>query len=228
MKNKAYAVIAAAGSGSRMGGISKPNIRILGKTLFEYVLDAFCESSVSGIAVVCSQDNRRSLEELAAGCGKPVKFVLGGKTRADSVFNGVSACDDAEIICTHDCARPFITKELIDEAIAEAIAFGASCVCSPVTDTLKYKDPETGIISTPARENMFAVQTPQCFKKELYLQARNNFGEDISSFTDETSLLEAQGIEVKYIKKLQTNMKLTATDDVPIAEILMKQRVMTK
>ncbi len=225
MELKSYAVIAAAGSGTRMGGISKPNIKILGKTLFEYVLDAFCSSCVKGITVVCSADNIDSLKELAKGSSKPVNFVLGGKTRAESIFNGVSACEDGDIICAHDCARPFITAELINEAIDAASEFGASCLCMPVTDTLKHKDPLTGAVSTPNRDDLFAVQTPQCFKKEIYLRAKEKAGEEYCNFTDETSLLEFNGCEVKYIKKLQTNMKLTALDDVPIAEILMKQRL---
>ena len=227
MKKKSFAVIAAAGSGQRMGGISKPNIELLGKSLFEYVMEAFCQSSVDGIAVVCSEDNEESLRRIANGFAKPIIFLRGGKTRAESVRNGIDRCGDAEIICVHDCARPFITKEMIEESISAAEEFGAACVCSPITDTVKYKEPETGIVSTPARENMFAVQTPQCFKKEHYLRAEEAFREEISLFTDETSLLEAIGIEVKYIKTLNTNMKLTAIDDVPIAEILMKQRVKT-
>lgn len=222
---KSCAVIAAAGSGRRMGGVSKPNIKLLGKTLFEYVLDAFDESSVDEIVVVCSEDNENSLRELAKGYKTPITLVRGGETRAQSVFNGISASKDAEIFCVHDCARPFITKEVIEETINAAEKFGASCVCSPITDTLKYKDPETGVVSTPDRGNMFAVQTPQCFKKSLYLRARESVGEDITIFTDETSLLEKIGVEVKYIKRLETNMKLTAIDDVPIAEIIMKQKV---
>lgn len=227
MKKKSFAVIAAAGSGRRMGGVSKPNIELLGKTLFEYVMEAFCQSSVDRIAVVCSEDNEDSLRRLAEGFKKPVVFLRGGETRAESVRNGICQCGDAEIICVHDCARPFITKEMIEESISAAEEFGAACVCSPITDTVKYKDPETGIVSTPDRANMFAVQTPQCFKKERYLRALEAFGEGISSFTDETSLLEAMGTEVKYIKTLAVNMKLTAIDDVPIAEILMKRRVKT-
>lgn len=210
-----------------MGGVSKPNIELLGKTLFEYVLDAFEKSFIDEIVVVCSEDNESSLAKLAKSYSKPIKLVRGGETRAESVFNGISA-SDAEVFCVHDCARPFITKELIEKTVASAAEFGAACVCSPVIDTLKYKDPITGLVSTPERANMFAVQTPQCFKKSLYTQARTAVGDRISEFTDETSLLETIKAEVKYIKHLDTNMKLTAIDDVPIAEIIMKQRVKTK
>lgn len=222
---KAYAVIAAAGSGSRMGGVSKPNIEILGKTLFEYVLGSFESSRVDGIVVVCSEDNESSLRGLASGCKKPITFTRGGATRAESVKNGIEAAGkEAYLICAHDCARPFVTPEMINEALEAAERQGASCVCSSVTDTIKQKDPITGFVSTPERAHLFAVQTPQCFKRSLYLHAAGAVGEAISDFTDETSLLEEVGVEVCYINRPETNMKITAIDDIPIAEILMKRR----
>lgn len=228
-EKKVCAVIAAAGSGNRMGGISKPNIEILGKALFEYVLEAFDNSCVSEIVVVCSEDNEASLRALANGFEKPISFTRGGATRAESIANGInSASKGCEIICTHDCARPFVTAEMIDKTVLEAALHGAACVCSPVTDTVKHKDPLTGFVSTPERANLFAVQTPQCFKKSLYLYAASALGSGISDFTDETSVLEEIGVEVSYISHSGTNMKLTAPDDVPIAELLMKKRKASK
>lgn len=222
-KIRSCAVIAAAGSGRRMGGIDKPNITLLGKTLFEYVLGAVNDSFIDEVVVVCSEDNELLLKSSAQGFKKPIRFVLGGETRADSVFNGISAAsEDTEIICVHDCARPFITKEIIEATVDAASVHGASCVCAPVTDTVKYKDPETGTVSTPDRNNMFAVQTPQCFKKTLYYSAVKAAGSKIRKFTDETSLLESIGIEVCYIKHADINMKLTAKSDIPLAEAIAK------
>ncbi len=225
MVKKAYAVIAAAGSGRRMGGVSKPNIEILGKTLFEYVLGAFEESCVDGIVVVCSEDNEDSLRGLASGCKKPITFTRGGATRAESVRNGIEeAGREAYLVCVHDCARPFVTPEMINETLKAAEMQGAACVCSPMTDTVKQKDPITGFVSTPERASLFAVQTPQAFKRSLYIHAANAVGDGLKDFTDETSLLEEIGVEVCYINRTETNMKITAIDDVPIAEILMKRR----
>lgn len=222
-KAKACAVVAAAGSGQRMGGVSKPNITLLGKTLFEYVLGAFDASSVNEIVVVCSEDNKASLQALAKGFKKPIRFVLGGSTRAQSVFNGVSASDqDSEIICVHDCARPFVTPEMIDTAISAAERSGASCVCSPVTDTVKFRK-DSGEIITPDRNKMFGVQTPQCFKKSLYFSSRSR-AENVDLFTDETSLLENCGFQVEYLMTTENNMKLTSKSDVPLAEAIMKNK----
>ncbi len=230
MNNQKFtAVIAAAGSGTRMGGVSKPNIKLLGKTLFEYVLQAINDSIIQNIVVVCSEDNKDSLIELSKISNKPIKFVLGGKMRAESILNGVLATEgDDCIICAHDCARPFITGEMINQTCLLAAEKGAACVCSPVIDTLKYKDPQNGTVFTPDRNNMFAVQTPQCFQKELYLKAKDFAGEAFSLFTDETSIIENYGASVEYIRWQDTNIKLTAVDDVPIAEILMERRLNKK
>ena len=113
---------------------------------------------------------------------------------------------------------------MINQALKAAIEAGASCVCSPVVDTIKYVNPETNKITTPKRENLFAVQTPQCFEKKLYLDAVNSV-EGIDTFTDETSLLERIGVKVNYIKVNQTNMKLTSPDDVPMAEFLLRKEI---
>ena len=174
--------------------------------------------------MVCSEDNEDSLRELAKGFNKPLMQVRGGESRAESVFNGINACADADIICVQDCARPFVTAEIINTTVKAAEEFGAACVCAPVTDTVKYKDPSTGLVSTIDRANLFAVQTPQTFKKEIYLSAVSSAEGDISGFTDETSLIEASGKGVEYIPWSETNMKLTALDDIPIAEILMKRK----
>ncbi|MBR2900883.1 MAG: 2-C-methyl-D-erythritol 4-phosphate cytidylyltransferase [Clostridia bacterium] len=221
---KVCAVIAAAGSGSRMGGVSKPNIKILGRTLFEYVLSAIEDSFIDEIVVVCSKDNEESLKELAKSFNKPIKFVLGGSMRAESIKNGVLASsEDIEIICAHDCARPFVTREILEDTVNRAIETGASCVCSSVTDTVKYKNPQTNEVTTLDRSNMFAVQTPQCFNKRLYLDAVEHASDIYGNFTDETSLIEYFGAKVDYIVRTEPNMKLTSPSDVALAEAIFKQ-----
>ncbi len=223
-RKKVCAVIAAAGSGSRMGGVSKPNIKISGRTLFEYVLSAIENSFIDEVVVVCSKDNIDSLKELSVGYKTPIKFVLGGSMRAESIRNGVLASsDDIDIICAHDCARPFITKEILEDTVNRAIDSGASCVCSPVTDTVKYRNPQTNEVSTLDRSNMFAVQTPQCFNKKLYLDAVEHAKDIYGNFTDETSLLEHFGAKVDYIVRTEPNMKLTSPSDVSVAEAILKK-----
>ncbi|MBO4277955.1 MAG: 2-C-methyl-D-erythritol 4-phosphate cytidylyltransferase [Clostridia bacterium] len=215
-----FAVIVAAGGGTRMGGVSKPLIKLGKKTLFEYVLQAFCDSEAEKITVVCTPGNAQALKELAAGDSKPVEFTFGGETRADSVFNGVKKCGKCGYAVVHDCARPFVTPEIIASVIAGAKETGVSTACTQVTDTVKYVDAENGVIYTPERKNLLAIQTPQCFAYPLYLPAYLLAKSQKHEYTDETSMLEAAGAKVKYVICDASNIKLTTKADVMTARAI--------
>lgn len=219
------AVIVAAGSGTRMGGISKPEIRLDGVSLFARVLRAFDASSVREIVVVCGE-NRPRLEKIASDVhpSKPVRFCAGGKTRTASVFNGVNACAEENLlICVHDCARPFVTPEIIDTVIAEARQSGAATACCPVTDTIKYVDTEHHAVYTPAREHLVALQTPQVFRRDFYQVAYAVAGKSGkgASYTDETAMLEAAGVPVSYVQTDARNIKLTTREDLTLARAIL-------
>ena len=217
------AVIVAAGSGKRMGGVSKPLIKLGKKTLFEYVLEAFCASSVDSIVVVCSGQNEEALKDIAANFGeKPISFSPGGNTRAESVFFGVKECGRCDYVCVHDCARPFVTPEIIENVIAGAKETGASTACSPVTDTIKFVDEEHGAIYTPEREHLLSIQTPQCFRREYYLPAFALAASDKKVFTDESALMEHAGIKVNYVRCDASNIKLTTKDDLEMFKAYLK------
>lgn len=204
-----------------MGGISKPLIKLGQKTLFEYVLDAFSASSVTKIIVVCSKENEESLRSLSAGVTeKEIDFTLGGETRSESVFFGVKKCGKCDYVCVHDCARPFVTAEIIDSVIESAKETGASTACAPVTDTIKFVDEERHVIYTPQRRHLLSIQTPQCFKKDLYLPAYALASAQKAEFTDETALLENAGTKVKYLQTDSNNIKLTTKSDVMLARAI--------
>ena len=98
---------------------------------------------------------------------KVLKIVVGGKERQDSVYNGLKAIDDCEIVLIHDGARPFVTFEIIENGIRYAKLYGA-CTCGVIPkDTMKIKDEEGFSAGTPDRNKLFSVQTPQCFKYSL-------------------------------------------------------------
>lgn len=218
-------VIVAAGSGKRMGGISKPEILLDGVSLFARVLQAFDRSSVQEIVVVCGE-NRPRLEQIAKGVlpSKPVRFCVGGKTRTESVFNGVNACKKNNLlICVHDCARPFVTPEIIETVIAAARQGGIATACCPVTDTVKYVDTEHHTVYTPAREHLVALQTPQVFRRDFYEVAyavANKSGKG-ASYTDETAMLEAAGASVSYVQTDAGNIKLTTREDLTLARAIL-------
>lgn len=216
-------VIVAAGSGTRMGGISKPEILLDGVSLFARVLQAFDGSCVQEIIVVCGE-NRPRLEKIASGVhpAKPVRFCAGGKTRTSSVFNGVNACAEEHLlICVHDCARPFVTPEIIDTVVAEARQSGAATACSSVTDTIKYVDTEHHAVYTPAREHLVALQTPQVFRRDFYQVAYAVAKGKGASYTDETAMLEAAGASVSYVQTDARNIKLTNRGDLTLARAIL-------
>lgn len=219
------AVVVAAGSGTRMGGISKPEIKLHGKPLLLHVLDAFFRAEVSEIIVVCGS-NRSRLEALAPeNPPVPVRFCAGGAVRSESVFRGVCAASrSSDYICVHDCARPFVTPELIDETIREAIRTGAASACSPVTDTVKYVDEERHVIYTPVRKHLIAMQTPQVFRKDQYRAAYAIALRKKADYTDETAMLEAAGVKVAYVRGPASNIKLTTKEDLLLARAIVLLR----
>ena len=219
------AIIVAAGSGTRMGGVSKPELTLGGKALLSYVTEAFLQSSVDELIIVCGT-NRPRLEALAPkNAPKPIRFCDGGSTRTLSVFAGVNAADKrADYCCVHDCARPFVTKEIIEAVVEEAKKTGASTACTPVTDTIKYVDEAHSLLYTPERKHLLALQTPQVFRKSLYLAAYALASKAGSAFTDETAMLEQAGFRVSYVQCPASNRKLTTKEDLLLARALVLLR----
>lgn len=232
---KVSAVIVAAGRGSRMGGVSKPEIKIGGKPLLNHVLDAFLQSAVCEIVVVCGS-NRPNLEKLIPdGTDIPIRLCNGGKIRSESVWNGISATrDDSVLVCVHDCARPFVTPDIIASVLKDAERCGAATACCPVTDTVKYIDPVHDTVFTPARDCLTAVQTPQIFRKDYYriayAQALRESRKNGGVFTDETSMLEKAGFRVAYTECPSSNIKLTTKEDILTARAvwLLRQKEQEK
>ena len=210
------AIIVAAGSGTRCGGVAQPLIPLYkGKTVFSYVLEAFAAcGTVDEIVVVCKDSSR--FEPLLGGI--PAVFAPGGSTRAASVYSGVRAgSGQARFVCIHDCARPFIAPEDIRQVCEKAYKTGAAAACSPMRDTVKYSEPEKKVLFTPAREHLIAVATPQVFRKELYLAAYAA-AQGGPEATDETTICERIGVPVAYVPLDSNNMKLTTAYDVKLAK----------
>lgn len=215
------AVIVAAGTGQRMGGVEKPLIKLGKNTVFSLVLDAFEKSeTVSDIVIVC-RDSTRMIPIAENYKSKPIKFTLGGKTRTESVLNGVLAAGNTDIVCIHDCARPFITAENIDEVVNAVYETGASCACKAVTDTIKYTDEKGEAQYTPNRDRLIAVQTPQVFRRDIYLVASATGKKNKVTATDDTTLAEMAGFKVKYVNIGDNNDKLTTAEDIKRAKAML-------
>lgn len=219
------AIIVGAGSGTRMGGVNKPMIKIGDKTAFRMVLEAFGQAQcIDEIVVVC-RDIKEMEAESAFFDAKPISFTLGGSTRAESVGNGVKAASKkTAFYCIHDCARPLVTPQIIEAVVSAAFENGAATACTPVTDTIKYVNSENGSVYTPDRKMLVAVQTPQVFEARLYTAALAVAKRDGYMSTDDTSIAEHAGFKVEYVETDKSNLKLTSVEDVYTARFIEMRR----
>lgn len=230
MSEYVTAVIVAAGGSVRMGiEDSKQFIPLLSRPAIEYTLKAFQSCYlVNDIIIVCrEQDTERIQSIVDENAFKKVKkLVIGGASRAESVRNGVTNADDkTNYFAIHDGARPLITIEEIERVVEAAFETGAATLGTSVTDTIKIVDGFNIIESTPLRSQLRAVQTPQVFEKELYRFALENAGDNAINYTDDCSLIEHMGGEIKVVKGSNENIKLTTPLDVIIAESILKTRL---
>lgn len=223
------AVIAAAGRSTRMGeGASKQLLPLLGIPAVARTLLAFERAeTVKGMVVVCRAEDREELERCIAryGIRKVTALLAGGKTRQASVAAGVAALPpDAGYVAVHDGARPLVTPEEIDACVRDAFETGASALGTPLKDTVKRIDASFCVVSTPERDGLWAVQTPQVFELGLYRRALKQAREDGADLTDDCQLVERLGVSVHLCRGDYGNIKLTTPEDIPVAEAILKSR----
>ena len=152
---------------------------------------------------------------------KVQELVAGGETRQMSVYNGLRALSaDVDFVIVHDGVRPFVTDEIIFECLTAAEASGAAVAAVPVKDTIKVAGENYFITETPAREKLWAVQTPQVFRKSLLEEAHQTAQEHQRTGTDDAALVEQLGFPVKLVMGSYANLKITTPVDLQIAEVL--------
>ena len=225
MTGRLGAVIAAAGSSARMGGIDKMLALVGGMPVIARTCLAFeANGNVSEIVVVAKSDNVAAVREILDGCGisKLKAVVAGGETRAESVRNGVNRLSDCEYIAIHDGARPFVSQKLIDECADTAYKHGSAVPVIPSYDTLK--NVSGGVVaSTVDRSRVYRVQTPQIFKTELYVKALDKFAG--SGFTDDCAMLEEAGENVAVCAGDEQNIKITVPSDLEYGRFITEREV---
>lgn len=208
-------IIAAAGQSSRMGSdISKQLLKISGKTVLEYSLDAFSKSEHVKEIIVSSKADEVEIVNLL--CKKYSKFkcvVEGGSIRQESVKKAIAMIsDDSQIVAIHDAARPLISTNEINEIISCADKYGAVCPVSKVADTVK-KVSNNVITETLDRSVLFLASTPQTFKTSIYKDALKNI-KDGQIFTDDCSIVENYGKKVYTYVMEKDNTKITTVADL--------------
>jgi 2-C-methyl-D-erythritol 4-phosphate cytidylyltransferase len=221
------AVIVAAGRGTRMAAAdNKPYLLIAGRPVLAYTLEAFerC-SAVTAIVVVAApgEESRASGLVKREGFRKVTAIVPGGMERQDSVAAGLTAIA-TEGVLVHDAARPLVTPVQIQACCEAAEQHGASALAVPVKDTIKVVDGGGMIVSTPDRASMWAVQTPQAFRRLELLDAHRLAGEAGTTATDDAMLLERLGRKVAAVPGDYKNLKITTPEDLLVAELFLARR----
>lgn len=219
------AVIVAAGSASRMGGIDKVMAPLGGEPMILRTVRAFedCET-VKEIVIVTRKDLMGPIAELCSGFTKIRSVVQGGSSRQESVKLGLLAFSkEVRLAAVHDGARPLVSGELIDKVIRAAHSYGAAAPAIPVKDTIKIF--EGGFIAaTPDRSTLRAVQTPQVMDRDLLLGALEKAEQEGTALTDDCSAVEHIGMRVRLVEGEERNLKVTTPLDLKIAELLLEEK----
>jgi 2-C-methyl-D-erythritol 4-phosphate cytidylyltransferase len=217
------AIIAAAGSGSRMASDRPKQFLLLaGTPIVVHTLRQFeeCESIHEIIVVLPAEESAGFLSMVGKfGLRKLVKVVPGGSTRADSVKRGLMSirAATADIVAVHDAVRPFVSVEEIDRTVASARETGAAILVGPAVDTIKEVNGDS-VVRTLNRKQLRRALTPQCFRYDLLKRAFENIDVNDPSITDESFLVEKLGERVAIVEGSAANIKITTKQDLLVAE----------
>jgi len=216
-------IIVAAGSSQRMGEVDKMSALLGGEPVLVRVVDVFQSCVlIDQIVVVVSKQTLKQWRPLVIEHGwfKVMDICPGGERRQDSVAAGLSRLEKCHWVIIHDGARPLVTEDLIRRGLAEAGETGAAVAAVPVTDTIKVAGDDRLVRSTPLRDNLWAVQTPQVFRFDIITKAYRRIKAEV---TDDASLVEQSGYKVKLYMGSYDNIKVTTPDDLALAEVLWQK-----
>ena len=222
------AIVVAAGGSRRMAGVDKQFMPIGGKPVLWRCLDALarCES-VGEVALVLSERNLEAARLMveANGWGKVTAVTTGGLRRQDSVRRGLETLGPCNWVVVHDGARPLLDAAMIGRGLCAASETGAAVAAVPVKDTIKVADDRMNVLETPPRDSLWAVQTPQIFRRDLLAEAHRRVTEDV---TDDAAMVERIGVTVKLFQGSYTNIKVTTPEDLIAAEAILSARRRSK
>ncbi len=227
MSHFCSAIIPAAGNSTRMAldGRSKQFVTLGKMPVLLHTLRAFEKAQRIGEVIIAARiqdfaEIRLWVEKL--GLRKVKCLTTGGETRQESVASCLELlAPKADYIAIHDGARPLITPALIDFAVNDAVKYRASALGVPVKDTVKRLDGQGFVVETPARDTLWAIQTPQVFERSLYEQAqRDAIGAD---YTDDCQLVERLGVPVHICRGDYQNIKITTPEDVEAAQAILQK-----
>lgn len=226
---KCTAIVLAAGKGSRMNSsVSKQFMELEGFPLVYYALRAFEQSMVDDIILVTGQQEieycRKKIVENYK-LKKVSSITAGGKERYLSVYNGLCAVRDADIVLIHDGARPFVTDEIIERTVHAAVRYGSGIAAVRAKDTVKLVNEEHFTVQTPPRDRIWMMQTPQAFSYEkIRLAYETVLEQHLSQLTDDAMVLETALHEpAKIVEGSYRNIKVTTPEDMEIASVFCRK-----
>ena len=231
-KRKITGIIAAGGSGQRLGAAGgKQLLFVAGKPIVAWAIDALAAARlIDDIVVVCDPDRVEEYVQtisISITTEKPVAFVAGGDTREDSVVAGLDAVTDADIVAIHDGARPLLDPDSVDAGIQmliDGVHLDGVVLGNRVVDTLKRVDADEIIDDTPDRSCYWQAQTPQIFWQELIVDAYAFAKKNGFQGTDDASYLEWHGAEISMLASSRNNIKVTTAEDVDFVELFLAER----
>lgn len=222
-------VIVAAGSGKRMGAKgNKLWLELEGKSILAHTVEQFVtHPEIQEVILVVSEQDQAAVSQWldTVPFKGRVKVTLGGAERQDSVRAGLEVLDHTtHFVLVHDAARPFITSEQINAIISRVRQDNAIVLAVPVKDTIKVVN-QAGIVeSTPARESLWAIQTPQAFRISLLREAHQKALQSGQIGTDDAMLVEWLGVPVSILQGSYENIKITTPDDLWFGQEILRKR----
>jgi 2-C-methyl-D-erythritol 4-phosphate cytidylyltransferase len=220
-------ILPAAGRSSRFHDKrKKPFAELDGRAIWVRAAELFInrDDVCQTIAVIAPEDREEFSRRFGANLAfMGVEVVEGGEERADSVARALERVrDDAEFVAVHDAVRPCLTREDIDKIFEAALKSGAAVLATPVRDTLKKAAPDGTIGETVPRERLWAVQTPQVFRRDILLKAYANRARAGKAVTDDAQLVEAVGTPVTLVEGPASNIKITTRQDLILARAILE------
>jgi 2-C-methyl-D-erythritol 4-phosphate cytidylyltransferase len=224
----ATALVAAAGSGQRLGaGMPKALVSLAGRPMIGWCLAALDASETVDSAVVAAPAGHE--EEIGAVAANvapdlPVIVAPGGPTRSESVANTLGALEASSELIVHDAARPLALPELFDRCVDALDRWGCDGVVAAAraVDTIKEADAGGRVIATLERGSLWAVQTPQVFRPDALIRALSEG--DLARAYDDAQLVEAIGGDIRVVEAPRYNLKVTSEQDLRFAEMLLAGR----
>lgn len=216
----AVALIVAAGSGERLGAsLPKALVPLAGRPMMQWSIDA-----LGAVAAV-----EEIVLSLPAGASPPegMTGVRGGAVRSESVRLALAAAGPGDPVLVHDAARPLLVAELAERVLAALEgdpALDAAIAAAPVSDTIKRSDSHGRVIETLDRAGLWAVQTPQVFRREALERALAVGPEELARATDDAWLIERLGGTVALVECGEQNFKVTTARDLRLAELVLAER----